>query len=47
MGFFTAEDVVPAINLHGFIDVFKAQLEGVVKLCFALSHIYKTSYEVI
>ena len=41
------EDVVPAGELHGFIDFVKSQLEGVVGFIFALSHIYKASDGVI
>ena len=44
---FSAEDVVPTGELHGFIDVVKTQLEGVIGLVFALPHIHKTLNDVI
>ena len=45
--FFDSEDDFPANKFHGFIDVFKAQLEGVLGIRFAMSPIYKTPYAVI
>ena len=41
------EDVVPAGELHVFIDVVDAQLEGVVVVSLSLSRVYKTLDSVI
>ena len=44
---FYVEYVVPSGDFRGFVDVSTEQLEGVVGISFALSHIYKTFDAVI
>ena len=39
--FFSAEDVDPVGEFHGFKGVVEAQLESVVGIIFYLSHVYK------
>ena len=47
VSFFAAENVFPASELRGFIDIVKTQLDGVVVIIFSLSRIHKTSNGVI